>query len=66
MDIEKDIEKIIKENGDNINFKIIYEFEVKVRDGKPVSILVEKEKKEIKIIYKIEPKSGNFGYDNNS
>lgn len=67
MNIEKDIEKVIKNNGNNLNFKLIYEFEIKVRDGKSVSILLNKQERDVKIVYKLDipnlKQEGKFGYE---
>lgn len=66
MKVKEDIDKIIKEHGDNLNFTLVYFFEVKVRDGKPVSVLLNKEVSNLKIVYKVSPdfgKEGSYGYD---
>ena len=55
--VSKDIEKIIRNNGQNLNFSLSYIIEVKVRDGKTVSIVWEKEIQNLKHIFKIEPDS---------
>ncbi len=55
--VSKDIEKVIEENGNQLNFNLAYLVEVKVRDGKTVSILWKKEVRELKHVFKIMPNS---------
>ena len=41
--VKQHIDQITKENGSHLNFTLDYKVEVKVRDGKPVSIIWRKE-----------------------